>query len=112
MSNSVYTAPLRAPQEPANEHRTGPDRHPPIVLDPLPHFGDLRRLTLAQLYQRQEVVTWWCCRCVEGSIEACDGCLHTKPAERLYDQLAAEIERRPEHQQAVAAVSRRMRARR
>lgn len=78
---------------------------------PLPELGDLRRLTLDGLYDASQRVADWCCYGIPADLYPCLRCPNTGPAEALYDRVAAEIETRPEHRRAVAAMARRMRGR-
>jgi len=79
---------------------------------PLPQFGDLRHLTLDALYAATEIVAGYCCAGRPQDVDTCLLCPNTGPAEALHDELYREIDRRPEHRRAVAALARRMRERR
>ena len=115
MSNSVYTAPTEAPQEPTNGHRARPDRQPPVGVHPLPRLGDLRRLTLDELYAASQDLADWCCRGYRANADMvadpCEGCPRVGAVRVAYDAVVVETETRPEHRRAVARLVRQMRAR-
>ena len=110
MSTSVYIDPRTTPQEPPNEHRPEPERHPP-----LPRFGDLRRLTLDQLYDASQELADWCCghrANADVVADLCEGCPRVGAVQVAYDAVCVEMETRPEHRRAVARLVRQMKARR
>ena len=106
MSDSVYRSRDEAAQQQPAARRP----------DPLPRFGDLRRLTLDQLYDASQELADWCCRGHRANADAidnlCAGCAHVAPVLDAYDAVCREMERRPEHRRAVARLVRQMRARR
>ena len=110
MSNSVYTAPLKAPQEPANEHRPRPDT--PEVQNgtdvPIPLAVSVRFETKAALYTSLDYWTDKCIRCERlgdtVGLERADHC-HRIVFEEIdrRDAIAAEKERRRQARMRTAA---------
>jgi len=84
--------------------------------DPLPRFGDLRRLTLDQLYDASQELADWCCRGHRANADVaanlCKGCPRVGAVQVAYNAVCSEMEMRSEHRRAVARLVRQMKARR
>jgi len=106
MSDSVYRSRDEAAQQQPAARRP----------DPLPRFGDLRRLTLDQLYDASQELADWCCRGHRANADVvanlCEGCPRVGGVQVAYDAVCVEMETRPEHRRAVARLVRQMKARR